>query len=173
MSSGGAMCAAIKLAKTLEKGTIVTIVCDRGDRYLSSGIFSDGEHKLWSHAYNHSDKYFFMVIVFKATSSETVSGLISFFKNHNLFGMGCKNSKQVSKPKEEARRTTDEGSSHGKESKNDDDFDILMSDSSTNSRYVPNSEIPEMPSTSPLQKRRMRASLAKAHWTIWYHVLHI
>lgn len=42
MSSGGAMHAAIELAKTLkEPATIVTIVCDRGDRYLSSGLFSD------------------------------------------------------------------------------------------------------------------------------------
>lgn len=42
MSSGGAMHSAIELAKTLtEPATIVTIVCDRGDRYLSSGLFSD------------------------------------------------------------------------------------------------------------------------------------
>lgn len=40
MSSGGAMAAAVRLASTLEKGVIVTIVCDRGDRYLSSGIFA-------------------------------------------------------------------------------------------------------------------------------------
>lgn len=39
MSSGGCMAAAIRLAKTLDKGTIVCIVCDRGDRYLSSNIF--------------------------------------------------------------------------------------------------------------------------------------
>jgi cysteine synthase B len=39
MSSGGAMHAAIELAKTLEEGTIVSIVCDRGDRYLSSSLF--------------------------------------------------------------------------------------------------------------------------------------
>ena len=39
MSSGGAMTAAIQLAETLEEGIIVSIVCDRGDRYLSSGIF--------------------------------------------------------------------------------------------------------------------------------------
>ncbi len=40
MSSGGAAAAAIRLAKTLKKGTIVSIVCDRGDRYLSSNLFS-------------------------------------------------------------------------------------------------------------------------------------
>jgi cysteine synthase B len=40
MSSGGAMAAAVRLASKLESGVIVTIVCDRGDRYLSSGIFS-------------------------------------------------------------------------------------------------------------------------------------
>ena len=39
VSSGGAATAAIKLANTLESGTIVSIVCDRGDRYLSSGLF--------------------------------------------------------------------------------------------------------------------------------------
>lgn len=41
MSSGGALCAAMKLAKELTTGTIVFIVCDRGDRYLSSDLFSD------------------------------------------------------------------------------------------------------------------------------------
>jgi cysteine synthase B len=40
VSSGGAMAAAARLAETLEEGVIVTIVCDRGDRYLSSGVFS-------------------------------------------------------------------------------------------------------------------------------------
>ncbi len=40
MSSGGAMTAAKKLAEELEEGVIVSIVCDRGDRYLSSGIFA-------------------------------------------------------------------------------------------------------------------------------------
>jgi cysteine synthase B len=39
MSSGGAVAAAAKLAATLEEGLIVCIICDRGDRYLSSGIF--------------------------------------------------------------------------------------------------------------------------------------
>ncbi|MEM6966297.1 MAG: cysteine synthase CysM [Bacteroidota bacterium] len=39
MSSGGAATAAIQLAKELESGVIVSIVCDRGDRYLSSGLF--------------------------------------------------------------------------------------------------------------------------------------
>ncbi len=39
MSSGGATVAALKLAETLEKGTIVSIICDRGDRYLSSDLF--------------------------------------------------------------------------------------------------------------------------------------
>lgn len=39
MSSGGATVAALKLATTLEKGTIVSIICDRGDRYLSSDLF--------------------------------------------------------------------------------------------------------------------------------------
>ncbi|MGJ8734127.1 MAG: cysteine synthase CysM [Cellulophaga sp.] len=39
VSSGGAAFAAAKLASTLDSGTIVSIVCDRGDRYLSSGLF--------------------------------------------------------------------------------------------------------------------------------------
>ncbi|MCL4123808.1 UNVERIFIED_CONTAM: hypothetical protein GTU68_058247 [Idotea baltica] len=39
MSSGGAMAAALKLSKELESGVIVTIVCDRGDRYFSSDLF--------------------------------------------------------------------------------------------------------------------------------------
>lgn len=39
MSSGGAAAAAIRLAKEIESGVIVFIVCDRGDRYLSSDLF--------------------------------------------------------------------------------------------------------------------------------------
>jgi cysteine synthase B len=39
MSSGGAASAAIRLAKEIESGVIVFIVCDRGDRYLSSDLF--------------------------------------------------------------------------------------------------------------------------------------
>src|SRR5690606_187608 len=39
MSSGGAAAAALKLARQLEKGVVVCIVCDRGDRYLSSDLF--------------------------------------------------------------------------------------------------------------------------------------
>ena len=39
MSSGGALSAALKLAEELESGLIVFIVCDRGDRYLSSDLF--------------------------------------------------------------------------------------------------------------------------------------
>ena len=39
MSSGGAAAAALRLAETLESGVIVSIVCDRGDRYLSSDLF--------------------------------------------------------------------------------------------------------------------------------------
>ncbi|TVZ51359.1 cysteine synthase CysM [Dokdonia sp. Hel_I_53] len=38
ISSGGATVAALKLANELESGVIVSIICDRGDRYLSSGI---------------------------------------------------------------------------------------------------------------------------------------
>jgi len=39
MSSGGAATVAFRLAETLNSGTIVSIVCDRGDRYLSSDLF--------------------------------------------------------------------------------------------------------------------------------------
>ncbi|MCB9080638.1 MAG: cysteine synthase CysM [Lewinellaceae bacterium] len=39
MSSGGAVAAAAKLARELSEGLLVCIICDRGDRYLSSGIF--------------------------------------------------------------------------------------------------------------------------------------
>ncbi len=39
MSSGGAVTAALKLAETLESGILVAIICDRGDRYLSSDLF--------------------------------------------------------------------------------------------------------------------------------------
>ncbi|MEM9276796.1 MAG: cysteine synthase CysM [Cyanobacteria bacterium P01_F01_bin.143] len=39
MSSGGALTAALQIASEITSGTIVFIVCDRGDRYLSSGLF--------------------------------------------------------------------------------------------------------------------------------------
>jgi len=39
LSSGGAVHAAIELSKELSSGVIVVIICDRGDRYLSSDIF--------------------------------------------------------------------------------------------------------------------------------------
>jgi len=39
VSSGGAVAGALKIARETQNATIVTIVCDRGDRYLSSGVF--------------------------------------------------------------------------------------------------------------------------------------
>jgi cysteine synthase B len=39
ISSGGALAAAMRLSKSVENAIIVTIVCDRGDRYLSTGVF--------------------------------------------------------------------------------------------------------------------------------------
>ena len=39
MSSGGAVSAALKICNELEEGVVVVIICDRGDRYLSSGLF--------------------------------------------------------------------------------------------------------------------------------------
>jgi len=41
ISSGGAMHVALRVARELSKAMIVTVVCDRGDRYLSSGVFPD------------------------------------------------------------------------------------------------------------------------------------
>ena len=39
ISSGGACWAALQVARTVENATIVFVVCDRGDRYLSTGVF--------------------------------------------------------------------------------------------------------------------------------------
>ncbi|QKJ67589.1 cysteine synthase CysM [Deefgea piscis] len=39
ISSGGALCAALALSQEVENAVIVSIVCDRGDRYLSTGVF--------------------------------------------------------------------------------------------------------------------------------------
>jgi cysteine synthase B len=41
MSSGGGVAASVRLASELEEGLIVCIICDRGDRYLSSGLFGE------------------------------------------------------------------------------------------------------------------------------------
>jgi cysteine synthase B len=41
MSSGGAVYAAVELSKELTSGVIVCIICDRGDRYLSSDLFDE------------------------------------------------------------------------------------------------------------------------------------
>jgi len=41
ISSGGAMHAALQLSQQCENAVIVSIVCDRGDRYLSTGVFPD------------------------------------------------------------------------------------------------------------------------------------
>lgn len=39
MSSGGSVAVAVKMAEEMESGVIVAIICDRGDRYLSSDLF--------------------------------------------------------------------------------------------------------------------------------------
>ena len=39
MSSGGSVATAVKIANQLESGVVVAIICDRGDRYLSSDLF--------------------------------------------------------------------------------------------------------------------------------------
>lgn len=41
MSSGGCVHAALEVAKEISSGTVVAIICDRGDRYLSTGLFDD------------------------------------------------------------------------------------------------------------------------------------
>jgi len=41
VSSGGAVAAALRLSKEVENATIVVIICDRGDRYLSTGVFAE------------------------------------------------------------------------------------------------------------------------------------
>ena len=40
ISSGGAICASLRLAEELSDAHIVTIICDRGDRYLAAGVFT-------------------------------------------------------------------------------------------------------------------------------------
>lgn len=40
VSSGGAVAAALELSQQVENAVIVAIICDRGDRYLSSGVFN-------------------------------------------------------------------------------------------------------------------------------------
>jgi cysteine synthase B len=39
ISAAGALVIALRVARTVENATIVFIVCDRGDRYLSTGVF--------------------------------------------------------------------------------------------------------------------------------------
>ncbi|MCB1821713.1 MAG: pyridoxal-phosphate dependent enzyme, partial [Candidatus Competibacteraceae bacterium] len=41
VSAGGAMAVALRLSTEVENAVIVTIICDRGDRYLSTGLFGD------------------------------------------------------------------------------------------------------------------------------------
>ena len=41
VSSGGAVSGAIRIAEKNPGSVVVTIICDRGDRYLSTGVFGD------------------------------------------------------------------------------------------------------------------------------------
>jgi len=41
ISSGGAVAVALRVSAELKNAVIVAIVCDRGDRYLSTGVFPD------------------------------------------------------------------------------------------------------------------------------------
>jgi cysteine synthase B len=43
VSSGGSIYAALELSKQVENAVIVAIICDRGDRYLSSGVFTPSD----------------------------------------------------------------------------------------------------------------------------------
>jgi len=43
MSSGGSVAVAVKIANQLESGVVVAVICDRGDRYLSSDLFDYGK----------------------------------------------------------------------------------------------------------------------------------
>ena len=40
ISSGGSVAAALQISKEVENAVIVSIICDRGDRYLSTNVFS-------------------------------------------------------------------------------------------------------------------------------------
>jgi cysteine synthase B len=40
VSAGGAIAAALRLSSEVENAVIVAIICDRGDRYLSTGVFA-------------------------------------------------------------------------------------------------------------------------------------
>jgi cysteine synthase B len=42
VSSGGAVAGALRLSQELDNAVIVSVICDRGDRYLSTGVFSPG-----------------------------------------------------------------------------------------------------------------------------------
>lgn len=44
MSSGGAVHAALQVANRIDKGVVVAIICDRGDRYLSSDLFQEEKY---------------------------------------------------------------------------------------------------------------------------------
>jgi len=41
ISSGGAVAVALRISAALRNAVIVTIICDRGDRYLTTGVFPD------------------------------------------------------------------------------------------------------------------------------------
>lgn len=43
VSAGGSVAAALRLSREVENATIVSIICDRGDRYLSTGVFGPGD----------------------------------------------------------------------------------------------------------------------------------
>lgn len=52
VSSGGAVAGALRIARENPGAVVVAIVCDRGDRYLSTGVFGE-EHFSQGLAFNH------------------------------------------------------------------------------------------------------------------------
>ena len=46
VSSGGSVAGALQLSREVENATIVAIICDRGDRYLSTGVFTQPESEI-------------------------------------------------------------------------------------------------------------------------------
>jgi cysteine synthase B len=54
VSAGGAVAGALRIAREVENATIVAIICDRGDRYLSTGVFDGTERRRWSRFANRA-----------------------------------------------------------------------------------------------------------------------
>ena len=53
VSSGGAVAGAIRIAKANPGSVVVAIICDRGDRYLSTGVFGEEHFSQGAGIYHH------------------------------------------------------------------------------------------------------------------------